>query len=53
LNEALELRHVGFRAPILVLGYTPPWQAVLLADKDITQTIFSLEAAKALSQQQL
>lgn len=50
LNEALELRQEGFDVPILVLGYSTPEQAVQIVDKDITQTIFSYEAAQALSQ---
>jgi len=49
LNEALELRRAGFRVPILILGYTPAWQARIVVDQDITQTIFDLDAAQALS----
>lgn len=49
VNEAVELRKAGFRVPILVLGYTPACQAVLVAEHDITQTICSLDAAQALS----
>lgn len=49
LSEALELRRAGFRVPILVLGYTPTWQAPLVVDHGIIQTVFSLDAAQALS----
>ncbi|HEY3424917.1 MAG TPA: alanine racemase [Negativicutes bacterium] len=49
LNEALELRRAGFTVPILVLGYTPSSQAALVVENDITQTVYSLEAAQALS----
>lgn len=49
VNEAVELRKAGFRVPILVLGYTPSCQAGLLVKNDITQTLFSLEMAQALS----
>ena len=49
LNEALELRRVGFRVPILILGYTPACQAAIVVDQDITQTIFTLDSAQALS----
>ncbi len=49
LNEALELRRAGFLVPILLLGYTPEHQAPIIVDHDITQTIFSMESAKALS----
>ncbi|WP_378955710.1 alanine racemase [Pelosinus sp. sgz500959] len=49
LNEALELRRAGFRVPILILGYTPDTQAAMVVDQDITQTIFTIESAQALS----
>lgn len=49
LNEALELRKAGFTVPILIIGYTPPGQAGLVVDNDIAQTVFSMEAAQALS----
>lgn len=50
VNEAVELREAGIEVPILVLGHTPTCQAVLVAEREITQTIFSMEAAKALSE---
>lgn len=49
LNEALELRRAGFLVPILLLGYTPECQATMVVDYDITQTVFSMESAQALS----
>ncbi|SFL94453.1 alanine racemase [Pelosinus propionicus] len=49
LNEALELRSAGITAPILVLGFTPTAQATLVVAHDITQTIYSMEAARTLS----
>lgn len=49
LEEAVELRRAGFTVPILIIGYTPPDQAALVVDKDISQTVFSLDVAKALS----
>lgn len=49
MSEALELRRAGFRVPILVLGYTPTCQAPIVVDHDITQTIFSMDSAQALS----
>jgi alanine racemase len=49
VNEAVDLRKAGFRVPILVLGYTPACQAGLVVEHNITQTIFSIEAAQALS----
>lgn len=49
LGEALELRRAGFTVPILILGFTPSQQAAQVVANDITQTVFSLEAAEALS----
>jgi len=49
LEEALKLRQDGFAAPILVLGYTPEEGACELVEFGITQTVFSLDQAAALS----
>ena len=49
LPEAQELRRAGIDAPILVLGYTPPWQARDALLIDLRTTIFSTDAAEALS----
>jgi alanine racemase len=49
LNEALPLRTAGIAAPILILGYTPPWQARELVRHDVTATVFDLDVAQALS----
>ncbi len=49
LGEALELRRAGISAPILTLGYTPPWQAREAVLADAVTTLFSLEVAQALS----
>ncbi len=50
LSEARELRAAGFNERILILGYTPPSQAVQVVADNIDQTVFTLEAAQALSQ---
>ena len=50
LDEALELRRAGIQTPILILGYTPPERAGELLEWDITQTVYNLETAEALSQ---
>ena len=50
LSEALALRRAGIEAPILVLGYTPPWQARETVEHRVDATVFSLETAQALSQ---
>ncbi len=49
LGEALALRQVGIEAPILVLGYTPPWQARETVASGIDAALFSMETAQALS----
>lgn len=49
LNEACVLRENGIKAPILILGYTPPEAAEELVKYDIIQSVFSAEYAKALS----
>ena len=49
LQEALELRELGIKKPILILGYTPGEYFTLLAEHNISQTVFSVKDAEALS----
>lgn len=49
INEAIPLREAGLEAPILIFGYTPPELAAQLVDYNLTQTVYSFSAAKALS----
>lgn len=49
LSEALELRKHHIKAPILILGYTPGFQANDIIEHDIIQTVLSYEQAEALS----
>ena len=49
-DEALSLRAAGFTEDLLILGHTPPWQARLVAENNLIQTIFNLEQAEALAQ---
>lgn len=49
LSEAIDLRDAGIEAPILVLGYTPPWLAAEAVFYRVTTTIFDDEAARALA----
>ena len=49
LDEGIELRQGGVKAPILILGYTDPLWAQELLAHDLTQTVFDPEAARALS----
>ena len=51
LNEAIPLREAGLEAPILILGYSSPELAPLLIEYDLTQTVYSLSTASALSEQ--
>jgi alanine racemase len=48
IDEGVELRRAGIRAPILVFGYTPAGLAPVLADHDLTASVFSLEGAALL-----
>ena len=49
LDEAVLLRKAGIVLPVLVFGFTPPESSKLLAEHNITQTIFSIEYAYSLS----
>lgn len=48
-GEARTLRDGGVAAPILVLGYTPPWQAHEAVALGVACTVFDLDCARALS----
>lgn len=48
LEEAIQLRRGGVRAPMLILGYTPASFADTMVFMDITQQVHSLEYAKEL-----
>ena len=50
IEEALQLRNAAIKAPILILGYTPPECAYVLAENNITQCVYSLEYARCLSE---
>ncbi|HVC31975.1 MAG TPA: alanine racemase [Chloroflexota bacterium] len=49
LGEAVALRRQGIVAPILILGFTPPWQAPDIVRHDLTATIYSLEPVRHLA----
>lgn len=51
IEEAISLREMGIRKPVLILGYTPPSCAGQLAQRDISQCVFSSEYAAALSKE--
>ena len=48
-SEGMALRRAGIDAPVLILGYTPAWQARDLLRHDLTATVFDLDVAQALS----
>ncbi len=50
LEEAVQLRRGGIRAPILILGYTPPMYAENMIYLDLTQEVHSLEYAMQLNE---
>ena len=49
LDEALALRAAGFTCPILILGFTPPEQAFLVVKNSLSQTVYNMKQAQALS----
>ena len=49
LEEALELRLAEISAPILVFGHVPTSAVNLLADNNLTATVYGTDSAKALS----
>lgn len=50
LGEAVALRQSGVAVPILILGYTSPENAALLAECRLSQCVFSASYAKALAE---
>ncbi len=50
LSEAIQLRKVYKNIPILILGYTPQYNAEKVIQYDIIQTIYSYELAKIFSE---
>lgn len=49
IDEAEELRGYGIKLPILILGYTPVSDAGRLLKLNLTQAVYSLDFARALS----
>lgn len=50
MNEGLQLRSAGITAPILILGFTPLEFSAKLVSHRLTQTVYTFEAAEALSE---
>ncbi len=51
LGEALQLRDLKLKTPILILGYTPVSAVGLLAQNNISQCVYCKEYAESLSQE--
>ena len=49
IEEALQLRRAKISLPILILGYTAPACASILADQNISQCVYSREYGEALA----
>ncbi len=49
VNEAISLRRAGVRAPILLLGYTPPELAETLLAYDLAVSVYETRAALAFA----
>ncbi len=50
LDEAIELRKNGVEVPVLILGFTDPRRADEIIGYNVTQTVYSMDLAQALSQ---
>jgi len=48
LGEALALRDAGIGAPILILGYTPPWQVRDAIRRDVRLAVFDADTAREI-----
>ena len=51
LDEAMQLRKVGAKQPILIFGYTPCDCVEVLANNNISQAVFSFEYAKKMQEE--
>jgi alanine racemase len=49
LSEGQALRAAGLDAPVLVLGYTPAWQALDAVGQDLTLAVFDMDSARAIA----
>ena len=50
IEEGIQLRKAGIDAPVLIFGYTPPIHVKKLIEFNLTQTVYSYEISKKLSQ---
>jgi alanine racemase len=50
IDEGIALRKQGIQLPILILGYTSPYQYGELVNYELTQTVFRYEMAEKISE---
>ena len=50
IDEGIQLRQAGIKAPILIFGHTLPQLAAELLEYDLTQTVYTPDFARALAQ---
>ncbi len=50
IEEGIQLRKAGIDAPVLIFGYTSPVHAKKLIKLDLTQTVYSYEISRELSE---
>ncbi|MEG1427688.1 MAG: alanine racemase, partial [Oscillospiraceae bacterium] len=50
IDEALQLRRGGIQTPILIFGYTPPADAIVLSENNVSQCVYSSAYARELSE---
>jgi alanine racemase len=50
IDEGIKLRTAGLDLPVLIFGFTHQSHALKLIEYDLTQTVFSLQSAEALSE---
>lgn len=50
IEEGIQLRKTGIDVPVLIFGYTSPKHVKKLIEFDLTQTVFSYETSRALSE---
>ena len=51
VDEAIELREAGIRLPVIILSYVSPSRYDEVVKYDVTQTVYSLETARLLSEE--
>lgn len=50
IEEAMQLRQNGITLPILILGYTPERMVNILAENNISQTVYSVEYGRKIAE---